>query len=259
MRSVLKYAVSLLIIVFISSSAYAAHGGAPSPKKEEKKSEAPSTSRSEKGQVNLGGAKGPGTEAVHFDDESLISTPVPTSTPNYSFKTPEIEVWQALTDTKSMINRSKKDLVRYEATFRKDFMKSLNEMGSVVASMHTEGLVDKRDQVEFAWEEKVDGAEHSLALAEEWNNEFKEEYKLMGKNQRRVEELLRKFRLKIMRTDEVMKKHESNKEEMFFLKKDLDKFNNLFESYVQKYQDMVRTKDERVNKLLNDHYELYKP
>ena len=81
----------------------------------------------------------------------------------------------------------------------------------------------------------------------------------MIKNQSRVQELLKRFRAKIQQPAEVEKKYEANKEDMFWLHKDIVKFGGLFDSYVDKYQKMVQTKDEKVNKLLDEHYELYKP
>jgi hypothetical protein len=211
------------------------------------------------GQVSLGAVKGPGTEAKIFDDNSLLYTPVPTVTPVFSVKTPEKEAWSKLVDTKALLNRCNKDLPRYEKTFRKDFMENLNNMGRVIGKMHTEALLDKRDQVEFDWENQVDKTEHSLALAEEWANEFNEDYSAMIKNQSRVQALLKAYSSKIQQPKEVELKYNHNDEEMFYTKKKIDNFNLLFHSYVAKYRDMVKTKEDRVNKLLNDHYELYKP
>jgi hypothetical protein len=258
MRSSLKYIVSFLIISLIGASLFAATSSKSSSSSSKSSSSKPA-GNNEGGNVSLGGIKGPGTDPDVFDDNSLIYTPVPTVTPIYTIKTPDIEAWGRLSDTKSLLNRCKKDLVRYDKSFRNDFISSLNGMGKVVASIHTEALLDKRDQVESAWENSIDPAEHSLALAEEWNNEFNEDYKQMEKNQKRVTDLLRKFSAKIQNTTEVKSKFEQNKEEMFFVRKDIDSFGSLFKSYVEKYQAMIRTKEEKVDKLLNDHYELYKP
>lgn len=256
MSSILKYIVSISLIFILASGSFAAEA-----KKEQSKSEPAKSSggRTEGGAVNIGSVRGPGTEAALFDDSSLITTPVPTVTPIYSIKGPDKEAWRKLVDTKSLIIRCKKDLPRYEKSFRKDFMDNLNSMGTVVSSIHTEALLDKRDQVEFAWENEVDKAEHTLALAEEWDNEFKEDYKQMEKNQSRVEKLLSKFKAKIQQPGEVESKYEANKEEMFFLDKDIRSFDALFNNYVSKYQNMIRVKEDKENKLLNDHYELYKP
>jgi hypothetical protein len=256
MRSSLKYTVSFLLIFILASVAFAAEAKKSDSKNSKQSS---SSNKNEGGNVSLGGVKGPGTEPALFDDNSLIATPVPSVTPIFTVKGPDKEAWSKLTDTKSMINRCNKDLVRYEKSFRKDFMESLNGMGNVVAGIHTEALLDKRDQVEYAWENEVDKAEHSLALADEWNNEFNEDYKVMTKNQSRVEELLRKFSSKIQQPDEVRKKHDVNKEEMFWLHKQIVKFGELFKDYVDKYRKMTETKEAKENKLLNDHYELYKP
>ena len=262
MRFGIKYTVSFLIICFFASGLFAAHGGGgkkEAPKAEGGEAAAPKTEEGGRGPVSLGVVKGPGTEANIFDDDSLIYTPVPTVTPVYSIKTPEKEAWNLLVDTKSLINRCNKDTKRYNISFRKDFMESYNAMGAVVGRMHTQALLDKRDQVEYDWENQVDKAEHSLALAEEWANEFNDDYKLMVKNQSRVEELLKRFREKIQRTNEVELKYRHNDEQMYYVKKEIDKFNELFHTYVFKYQEMLKTKEDRINKLLNDHYELYKP
>ncbi|MGD0566371.1 MAG: hypothetical protein ABSA34_03460 [Candidatus Goldiibacteriota bacterium] len=260
MRSSLKYIVSFLIITILGASIYAAASATSSSSSSSKQSSSKSGSGSSQGgNVSLGGIKGPGTDAASFDDNSLIYTPVPTVTPIFTVKTPDIEAWRRLSDTKSLLNRCKKDLARYDKAFRADFMKALNGMGAVVASIHTEALLDKRDQVENAWENSIDPTEHSLALAEEWNGEFNEDYKQMEKNQKRVTELLKKFSSKIQNPAEVKEKFEQNKEEMFFVRKDIDSFGGLFKSYTEKYQAMIKTKEEKVDKLLNDHYELYKP
>ncbi len=254
MRFSIKYIVSILIFCFLVTGLFAA-----SSKKSEKAAAPATEENGNRGPVTLGVVKGPGTEANIFDDNSLIYTPVPTVTPVFTIKTPEKEAWRLLTDTKSMLNRCQKYTKIYNNTFRKDFMESYNDMGDVVGRIHTEALLDKRDQVEMDWENQVDKAEHSLALAEEWANEFNDDYKSMVKNQSRVQELLKKFSPKIQRTDEVELKYKHNDEEMFYTKKDIDKFNELFKTYVIKYQEMVKTKEDKVNKLLNDHYELYKP
>jgi hypothetical protein len=246
--------MSLLILCFLAAGLYAA------PSKSTPKAGAtPQTEEGGRGPVSLGVVKGPGTEANIFDDNSLIYTPVPTVTPVFTIKTPEIEAWGLLVDTKSLLNRCAKDTKRYTKTFKKDFMEGYNDMGQVVSRIHTEALLDKRDQVELDWENQVDKAEHSLALAEEWGTEFNEDYKAMVKNQARVKVLLKRFSKKIQRTNEVELKYGYNDEEMFYIRKDIDKFNELFKNYVFKYQAMIKTKEDKVNKLLNDHYELYKP
>ncbi|MCE5300198.1 MAG: hypothetical protein LLG37_04915 [Spirochaetia bacterium] len=211
------------------------------------------------GPVTLGGREGPGTEADFFDDESLVSTPEPTATPNYSFKTPEKEAWVALTDAKALINRCNKDLPRCTKVMKEDFMKQYNAMGGVVASIHTQALLDRRDQVEYAWEESVEKTRHTLALGEEWTNEFFEDYNEAVKKQERVTQLLKKFRSKILQPDEVEQKQSHNKEELFFLKKDIEKFRELYNANADRFNGMLLKKEEKVNQLLNEHYELYRP
>lgn len=253
MRFIIKYIVSLLLICFLGAGLFAAD------KKKEATKDPAAAANESRGPVSLGSVKGPGTEANIFDDDSLIYTPVPTATPVFSVKTPEIEAWNLLVDTKSLLLKDTKETKEYNTAFRKDFMKSYNAMGTVVGKIHTEALLDKRDQVEYDWENQVDKAEHFLALAEEWANEFNDDYKVMVKNQARVQMLLKKFREKIQRTNEVELKYKHNDEEMFYIKIEIDKFNELFKNYVFKYQAMIKTKEDKVNKLLNDHYELYKP
>src|ERR1035437_10007931 len=124
MRSSIQYVMSLLILCFLAAGLYAA------PSKSTPKAGAtPQTEEGGRGPVNLGVVKGPGTEANIFDDNSLIYTPVPTATPVFTIKTPEIEAWGLLVDTKSLLNRCAKDTKRYTKTFKKDFMEGYNDMG----------------------------------------------------------------------------------------------------------------------------------
>ncbi|MEI7542475.1 MAG: hypothetical protein WCJ94_04415 [bacterium] len=262
MRLMTKYFIALLILCFLAVGLYAAAEPTPSKKSSSKSSsKKPATSNGSTSQdpLSMGMVKGPGTEAAVFNDDSLIHTPVPTFTPIYSVKTPEKEVWNLLGDTKSIIIKDNKETKNYNAAFRKNFMNNYNEMGKVVGKLHTQALLDKRDQVEYEWEGTVDKTEQTLALAEEWANEFNEDYKIAEKNQARVEQLLKKYSDQIQRTNEVELKYKHNDEDMFYLKKQIDKFNELFKTYVFKYQEMIKAKEDKVNKLLNEHYELYKP
>jgi hypothetical protein len=254
MRSSMKYAVPFLIFAVLNGFLYAA----ASPK-QATQSNASKTNETGNMAAQLSNMKGPGTDPAVFNDNSLIYTPVPTATPDFTIKTPDIEAWRKLADTRSLLNLTEKDLINYNKTFRADFMKALNGMGQVVSSIYTDALLDKRDEVETAWEKSMEPAEHSLALAEEWNNEFNEDYKQMGKNQKRTADLLRKFSNKIQNAAEVKEKMGQNDRDMYFVKKDIDSFGELFNNYTAKYEAMIKTKEDKVNKLLNDHYELYKP
>jgi hypothetical protein len=146
MRSSMKYAVPFLIFAVLNGFLYAA----ASPK-QATQSNASKTNETGNMAAQLSNMKGPGTDPAVFNDNSLIYTPVPTATPDFTIKTPDIEAWRKLADTRSLLNLTEKDLINYNKTFRADFMKALNGMGQVVSSIYTDALLDKRDEVETAW------------------------------------------------------------------------------------------------------------
>ena len=80
---------------------------------------------------------GKGTEPVHFDDRTLMFTPTPSPTPIVKQSKEDIDSWYYLRETKSIIEKSKIDLIRYEKLIRKEMDSNLLSMKKVIASMHT--------------------------------------------------------------------------------------------------------------------------
>ena len=207
----------------------------------------------------MGGNFGKGTDAVFFNDESLVSTPVPTVTPAIRIEKPEIKAWDNIRNTRDLIKRCTTDLPRYEKFMRKEFMSNLNEMQKVITTLHTYALLYKRDEVEYVWGNAAKKGEKTLATCEEFASEFNENYDQMIKNQKAVMKLLSKASAKIQQPDQVRQEWENNREQMFWAKKKIDYFNSLFVDYVAKYNKAIDEKDKLVEKLLTEHRELHKP
>ena len=211
------------------------------------------------GGMRLGGNYGKGTDAIHFDDNSLIATPVPSSTPIYKVTKQETELWTNIKDTKDLLYRCRTDLKRYEKFMRKEVMKDINNLKKAISSMHTYALLNKRDVVEHIWNENDIKAQNTLALCEEYKNEFHENYAQMVINQKKIEDSLKKYRDVIQNPEQIEKEYELNKKDMFFTKKKIDYFTLLYEDYVSKYNQTVAEKEKKVEKLLAEHYDLHKP
>lgn len=263
-----KYVLIILsIIAFSCAALYAAHGGGHgAPAKpaagdeggEEKASEG-SEAAPEGGGIRLGGDFGKGTDPVLFDDETLISTPVPTMTPDIKLEKQEKKAWDDIRNTRDLLMRCKTDLVRYEKYMRKEFMSNLNEMQKVITTFDTYALLYKRDQVEHVWAIAADKGQQTLAMCEEYADEFNENYDDMVRNQKSVMKLLSRSSSKIQQPDQIRREWEVNKERMFWTKKKIDYFNSLFVNYVRKYNRVIDEKDKKVEKMLKEHYELHKP
>ncbi|HPD18708.1 MAG TPA: hypothetical protein PLF61_03475 [Candidatus Goldiibacteriota bacterium] len=211
------------------------------------------------GEMRIGGQYGKGTDAIYFDDNSLIATPVPTSTPIYKMTKQEIELWENIRNTKDLLYRCRVDLERYEKFMRKEFMNDINNLKQVIASMHTYALLNKRDVIEHLWNENLTKAQNTLALCEEYKDEFQENYVQMESNQKALEEGIAKYKNLVLNPEEIQKEYELNKKDMFFIKKKIDYFTLLYEDYVSKFNQTVAEKDKKVEKLLAEHYELHKP
>jgi len=212
--------------------------------------------------IRLGGsATGEGTDPVHFDDDSLVHTPVPTATPIIKLTKTEIAAWENTRNTRDLIIRCKKDLKRYENFMRDAFMKDLNVLMAEISKMHTYAVLHKRDVVEHRWAEAVKDAKHTLALCEEHLSEFKEDYSQMKKNQKKVKKVLDNKRLvkKIQRPWEIEKEYELNERDMFFVNKSISYFERIYDEYVSKFRNTVSLKNNKVEKLLKEHGDLQKP
>jgi hypothetical protein len=257
----MRFVKCLILILFSSAVVYTMVFAA------EKKKPAESTDSADTGSpaavdsagMRLGGEYGKGTEPVFFNDESLVSTPVPTITPVFTIKTPEKQAWEIVRNTKDLLIRCRTDLKRYEKSMRKEFMSNLNEMEKAISMLHTYALLHKRDEVEYVWAQSAGKAERTLAQCEDWADEFNENYRQMQKNQKKTERLLDKKSRLIQQPDQIEKEYSANKEDMFYTKKKIDYFNNLFHEYVAKYNKAVDEKEKLTGKLLQEHYELHKP
>jgi uncharacterized protein YdcH (DUF465 family) len=211
------------------------------------------------GGIKLGGEYGKGTEPMHFDDNTLIATPVPTVTPIIKVANPEKKAWEDVRNTRDLIKRCETDLPRYEKFMRREFMSNLNEMQVAITTIHTYALLHKRDEVEYVWGQAAGKGEKTLATCEDWVAEFRENLDSMNKNQYRVDRIVREHAKVIQQPGQIMKEWEVNKREMFWAKKKIDYFENLFEQYVSKYNQAIKEKDALVEKLLSEHQELHKP
>jgi hypothetical protein len=262
-----KYMLVILCVIALACVyAYAAPAGGKKPAANTDEG-SPSTdepaTKGGKGQqpaaLQMGGNFGKGTDAVFFNDKSLVSTPVPTMTPDVKIEKQEINAWNNIRNTKDLIKRCTTDLPRYEKYMRKEFMSNLNEMQKAITTLHTYALLYKRDEVEYVWGNAAKKGEQTLATCEEFANEFNENYDQMVKNQKAVMKLLSKASAKIQQPVQVRQEWESNREQMFWAKKKIDYFNGLFMDYVSKYNKTIDEKDKLVQKLLDEHKELHKP
>lgn len=268
MRIVKLISVIVFIIIFSCAAAYAAHGGGgkAAPAKPAAAGEAgESTGDGSEaaaeggGGIRLGGDFGKGTDPVMFDDESLVSTPVPTMTPDIKIEKQEKQAWETVRNTRDLIKRCTTDLPRYEKFMRKEFMSNLNEMQKSMTTMHTYALLYKRDEIEYVWGNAAKKGEQTLAICEEYADEFNENYDQMIKNQKAVMKIMTKYSSKIQQPGEIRREWEENKKQMFWAKKKIDYFNGLFLDYVGKYNKALEEKDRRVEKLLEEYKELHKP
>jgi hypothetical protein len=209
--------------------------------------------------MRLGGNYGKGTDAILFDDNSLIATPVPTPTPKYKFTKQEAELWDSIRDTKDLLYRCRVDLKRYEKFMRKELLNDINNLKNAISSMHTYAVLYKRDVVEHVWNENFVKAQNTLALCEEYKNEFQENYTQMQANQKKVEIGMQQYKDIIQNPEQLQKEYELNKKDMFFIKKKIDYFTQLYEKYASLFNQTVEEKEKKVQKLLAEHYELHKP
>lgn len=211
------------------------------------------------GEMRLGGKYGKGTDPLHFDDNSLIATPLPTVTPIYKVTKQEIEIWNNIKDIKDLLYRCRIDLKRYEKFMRKEFMNNINNLKKAISSMHTYALLNKRDVVEHIWDENLRKTQHTLALFEEYKNEFQENYIQMITYQKNIENGLKKYKNIIQNPEQIEREYELNKKDLFFIKKKIDYFSLLYKDYVSKFNQTIAEKENKVNKLLAEHYDLHKP
>ncbi len=211
--------------------------------------------------IGGGGATGEGTDPVHFKDETLMYTPVPTATPIVKVTGTEIRAWENIRETRHLILRCRTDLRRYENFMREGFMDNVNKMGDVISKIHTYAAVYKRDQIEYAWENAMKKTRHTLALCEEFLSEFREDYDSIVKNQRKTRKILDSPQKKklIQRPWEMEKEYELAKEDMFFVKKKIDYFAKLYRQYEKRYEAVIEMKNKKIAKLLREHRELHRP
>lgn len=252
----------LFLILFASAVIYTVVFAADTKKKPAESTDSADTgspAAADNAGMRLGGEYGKGTEPALFNDESLVSTPVPTMTPVFTVKTPEVKAWDDLRNTKDLLVRCRTDLRRYENYMRKEFMADLNGMQKVTSTIHTYALLHKRDEVEYVWGQSASKAERTLAQCEDWADEFNENYAAMEKNQAKTRRLLDKKSALIQQPAQLEEQYNLNREDMFFTKKKIDYFNNLFHEYVGKYNKAVDEKEKLTGKLLQEHYELHKP
>lgn len=202
---------------------------------------------------------GKGTDPVHFDDRTLMYTPTPTPTPIVKQSKEDIEAWYYLRETKSIIEKSQINLVRYEKLIRKEMDANLLSMKKLIAAMHTAGLLHDRDKIEYTWAAAVEDADNTLALGEGFIEEFKADRKVMDTYQKKVEKMLRTRQKNVQIPSEAESKLDMNNKEIFFIKKKMDKFENMFANYKMHFDRAIAEKEAKVKTLIGDHEELHKP
>ena len=214
----------------------------------------------EGGEIRLGGRSfGAGTEAKFFDDNLLISTPTPISTPIYKVSKEENEAWTLTRDVRDLIIRCRKDLRRNENTMRQTFNKDYNNLASAITKMHTFALLYRRDRVEHEWSNMVDETEKNLMTYEEFAAEFQRDVKEMEQKLSRTKQLLDKSSSKMQKPGEIRREYDLNKEDAYFIKKGVEYFTSLYEQYFDRYEDITSKREARVDKLLSEHSELHRP
>ncbi|MFP4466948.1 MAG: hypothetical protein ACLFP1_07850 [Candidatus Goldiibacteriota bacterium] len=211
------------------------------------------------GGINLGRAQGPGTEAVYFDDTSLITDPEATPTPIYEVPDPEKKAWADLWDAKNLIVRINTDRKRYEKRLRSNMDKQLLRMQKSIASMHIKALLYDRDKVEYVWEKTVDEALDQMDVAYMQTDEFHRDYREAERKQKEARRLWEKHSDVIQRPDEVKKQIEMNDKELYFAKKEVDRFTDLYNRYVLQFNKISREKEVHIAESLNRHRKLHRP
>lgn len=196
---------------------------------------------------------------VNFNDESLITIPTPTPTTIYKMYDFEIEAWDDIKDAKHTIERCKHGLKHYPDLFRKQMDDGILKMQKVIASLHTAAVLHKRDNVEYAWEEAIAGPEKTLEMGQGFIDEFDNDIKFIEKKQKKVKETLNKKSKKMQNPNEIKLKLNFNEKELFFIKKEIKKFKEMYKSYEAKYNKTVKQKEEKIETLIAEHRELHKP
>jgi len=196
---------------------------------------------------------------VNFDDNSLIYTPTPTVTPIYKIPDVEVKAWDLLKDTKHLIQRCKQGLNDYPKLFREQMDEGLLKMQKVISTINTAAVLHKRDNIEYAWEEAIADPIHTLELGQGFIDEFDTDIKTMEKNQKKVKEMMKKDAKKFQVIQEVKLKYDMNEKEIFFIKKEIEKFKQQYKSYEARYKMIVKNKEDKINQLIAEHRELHKP
>jgi hypothetical protein len=257
LKAVLSFAI--ILILFMAPVIGASEKKKETEEKNAKLAESGSKNTSN-GEVKIGGAaEGPGTEAVFFDDASLVTTPVPTATMIVVFNKKDVSAWQYLTDVKTYLFRINTDSKRYEAQLRSKMDGLLLDMGKSIASVHTYAAIHERDKVETKWAKYADKAEYTLQHARLQVDEFHEDYYEIENGMKIVEKILKENPETIQRLDEAQDRYNKNKKEMFFAQKKVVKFTDLFNSYVRQFNEMAEKKEYKVKKLITEHEELHRP
>ncbi len=196
---------------------------------------------------------------VSFDDESLIKIPTATPTPIYKMYDFEIESWDDLKDIMNTIERCRHGLKNYPELFREQMDDGILKMQRVIANLHTAAVLHKRDNVEFAWEETITAPIKTLEMGQGFIDEFDKDIKFMEKKQKKVKETLNKKGKKMQNPQEIKLKYNTNEKEIFFIKKEVNKFKEKFKNYEAKFKKTVKQKEDKIETLIAEHNALHKP
>ncbi len=192
-------------------------------------------------------------------DDAYFFTPTVVVTPIYSLTPQEKKVWALLSSTKSYIDRINLDTKRYEKFLRENLDKNLMDLGKVISTIHTAASIYERDKVEYVWSETIKDPVRNLQIVKEYVNEFNEDFKTMGKNQKKVKRIIKKESKGIQKIDEVKKAYNDNNEDIKEIHKKIIYFENLYNNYEILYAKKVKEKEAKINKLITDNKELHKP
>jgi hypothetical protein len=202
---------------------------------------------------------GKGTDPIHFDDKTLMYTPTPVPTAIIKQSKEEIDTFDYLRETKSIIEKTQVNLVRYEKLIRKEMDSNLLTMKKLIAEMHITGLLHDRDKIEHKWAAAVSETEDTLLLGEGFVEEFNADIKVADSYQKKMLRLLEKKPGAFQLPKEAEQRFDMNKKELFFMEKKVHKFNKFYETYKYHFNKTLTEKEAKIRKLIGDHEELHKP
>jgi len=250
-------------LLLVSSLAFASGGGG-GKKEAPKGGEAAEGESTEEGggataPPTLKNVKGGGTEPVYFDDNTLIKDPTPIATPITKTSVNQVNVWDVVHDSKLLLIRVETDLPRYEKKMRETMDAKLLEMDKLTASMHTYAVLNERDKIETIWQQQAEETIREINVFRGQVDEMHEDYVSILENQEAAAKILKKGDSSIQMLEEIKAKFEQNEKRLYFAKKGIDKFTDLFNRYIEQFNKVSERKEGKAAKLIEEHEELHRP